>query len=231
MEHIPTTAAWSKARRERKQQEKTACAEKFMAPLELTPQKHEEFQKKAMERFMIKQYELAIQTKFESGDIATTDATMLALSRYNDNKKESTSTHFMVTINIDDKHTWQELHLKVQKCLKKKWVTWWIYALEQRATEAPAKGFHAHIFMARGEYEVARCRKEITNTFRGLVGNDKHVKFSLWTNTEQGIKNGTNYCMGLKKTEKMAKVAYDKVWRAENNLEDYYVSCSSKPNL
>lgn len=217
------------ARRVRAQKKRSDQAQKFMAPLELTPEKHQEFQKKAMERFIVKQYEKAIQEKFESGDIATQDETMLALAAYTDQRKESSSTHFMVTINLDPKFTWEQLHVKVQKAIKKKWVTYWMYAIEQRSESAPAHGFHAHIIFARNDYEVSRCRKELTNTFRKLVGNVKAIKFHPWVNTEQGLLNIQNYVMGKKKSEKLAKVEYDKVWRASVALDDYY--CSSKPNL
>lgn len=147
-------------------------------------------------------------------------------------------TNYSITVNPRDGTDLFKFMRLIGKCLDKGWIgdgDPWLYAIEQRSVEHPAFGMHCHIFLHRPDRTVDGDRHknhsafctEIRSTFKSVVDFPMHVKIN-------GITPGTEerviaYMKGDKKDpEKMKKVEYDRVWRKEVKLQDYYYNSDAK---
>lgn len=150
------------------------------------------------------------------------------MAKRHEKQQGAKSTHCFVTVNTKPDTPLADLMRKVEKALKKKWITDWMYCFEQRGTidKDMGKGIHVHILINRGT-EPAKLKKEMRNTFKDLVGNadcPNHINFG-WRTTPSDVIKTQNYIKGIKKdTAKDAKHDADVQWRADNNLQPYYTS-------
>lgn len=111
-----------------------------------------------------------------------------------------------------------EGYVKRSICLK------YLYVIEQRGDteEECGKGFHCHILVKRHlSYKPCKFRENTFNTFKNLVGNKKHVDVQFVG--EEFMKDKQEYILGTKTKEgKDVKQKFDKVFRSNNDIRDYY---------
>lgn len=141
--------------------------------------------------------------------------------------------HYMVTVNCKPDVRVPELVKKVNKYVKRAFVTSaeWVY--EQRGAHEGelGKGMHVHILVTqRGDKFDGEFKDSTRNTFKHLVGVPKtHVDIKPVPTKYLGDKR--SYMQGVKNGEgKMDKVAMDRVWRPQNKLEHYYTHTNTHGN-
>lgn len=133
--------------------------------------------------------------------------------------------HYFVTVNCKPDVQLRELKKKVEKYVRRKMVSKVEYVYEQRGSHEGemGKGLHCHMLVTqRGDVFDGAFKTNTRNTFKDLVGTpDQHVdiKFTV----DKFLDDKRSYMKGVKTQEgKAEKVAMDRVWRKNNNLQDYY---------
>lgn len=134
------------------------------------------------------------------------------------------STHVFITVNPkEDDHI--ELMRRVSKCCLKAWVKSYLYSIEQRSTDISTNfhGFHSHILLERGDKSPAEMRKEITNTFKTIVGTNKAIDFK-WVHGA-AVDNMRAYIQGTKKNpDKQSSLIRNEEWRKLHGYKPFYSS-------
>jgi len=189
----------------------------------LSKQEHAVIRKKAWTRVVGKMYENDFYSQIERGEID--DPAIIELAkRAKERNEKSKSIWVFITVNIDDDQKLDLLIKQLEKLTKKVWVTDYIYSIEQRSEiKNEYKGFHSHIYIKRNGKPPSELTREIRNTFKHLVGNDKaiDIKYDL----ESSYKNRVNYILGIKKDNtKMEKCQIDADFRKSRGLREYYAS-------
>jgi len=108
--------------------------------------------------------------------------------------------------------------------VKKTWIKKAWYTLEQRGKTSTemGKGIHIHMLLTEHSKPKSHIHREILNTVKNYVGNSMHVKVQDYPHTF--LEDKLDYIFGKKwDEEKNLSIEVDKIWRAENNLENYYL--------
>ena len=120
------------------------------------------------------------------------------------------------------------------KLLSKKWITNYLYVYEQtgKTEEEIGKGLHCHYLIYKGVKKQSDCIREIQNTVKNYI--DVYDQNSWrWCNIKfipAKFKNTKiNYMLGKKRNtplhnDKEIKQYYDRVFRDQYGLEEYYKS-------
>lgn len=97
------------------------------------------------------------------------------------NSKANNSKAYALFVTINPKENsitqanFEALDKCVKKCLSKVWIKEYAYVYEQRGgTEQTMHGLHCHIMINRNGYKLNHSKKEIKNTFKNIIGNEKH---------------------------------------------------------
>lgn len=129
----------------------------------------------------------------------------------------------MFTINFIEGVELVEILKRMKKCCSKKWIERYMWCIEQRGTGdidlGEGKHVHLKVWIKDGK-SVYRCRGEVYNTFKKMVGNKKHV------NVRYSNRKGCfgDYIRGYKGGKKKDKYDADQAFRERNNLMDVYYS-------
>lgn len=137
--------------------------------------------------------------------------------------------YLWLTINPPDNISINTAQTVIQKFLKKKKITSYLYVIEQRGfTDTTiGVGTHYHILFNHtytNKYELVR---ETHNTFKKIINiESSHVNnFIKYKDckTDHDVKKRVKYILGNKDgIEKQEKQKYDKIFRQKNNLANYY---------
>lgn len=111
----------------------------------------------------------------------------------------------------------QEVHKKVSKIVKWKWLRGCIYAYEQKGEDELTLGHNAHVHIfAPTQYGKQRAIKELSNCLKGLIYSPAsvHVKWKPTT----WLGNCQRYLTGEKSGALESVYRYDRLWRDRQGL-------------
>lgn len=198
------------------------------APM-LTPKDLQNIQKRAYAHILQKKYsELYAEhmehhpdTFFNPND-EQDQLVLQAVQELHSRKRQLSSTHILLTVNVKEEIPLQMMKAKIDKMIKKKWLTDYIIAVEQRGEDNSSigKGIHFHALLPRA-IEPARIRKELASTFKSVCDtSNSHCMNIRWLK-EKEIPKVINYLKGQKKdSSKSAKTKMDSIYRTLNGLPD-----------
>ncbi len=142
--------------------------------------------------------------------------------KYKKNESEKLGTVLFITVNpAPSDTTLPDLIKCINTFNKKKWVLKNLYVIEQRGSEINnIHGIHCHMIVWRQDGKKAHeIVRETQNTFKHLIGNEKHCRIDNC----KDLENRVEYITGDKKCpEKQKKQIIDKEYRILNNLENLY---------
>jgi hypothetical protein len=132
---------------------------------------------------------------------------------------------YFLTINPRPDITLQEFMKTIQKAVLKRWITYYIFVIEQRGEneEELGKGFHTHIIFNKG---IKHCKVvlEMANTFKKMCDTSNYHLFNLKNIGDEEKKRKIEYITGCKKDEqKHLKQQMDIIFRKRENLKSYYI--------
>lgn len=139
-------------------------------------------------------------------------------------RKNAENQYWFVTVNPHPDTELKQLMKCVDKVLKKKWMTKYIYVYEQRQDEIdkPYHGIHMHMVVEKGDKKKAEVIREVYNTCKRIVGSKQAVDVKPLENAHD-LAVRLNYMLGQKADEeKRKKQVIDKIFRQENNLQSFY---------
>jgi len=141
------------------------------------------------------------------------------------NKLDRTLTEYMfITINPKPNTSVKTMYDKSMKIFKSKCVSNYLMVLEQRGKSVSevGTGLHTHFILQHKYRKYGELRKHLQRLFGDIVGNDKHICIRC-CKTKQDVVNRKNYMINQKEGEdKQIKQIWDKVFRQEWGIEDYY---------
>lgn len=138
--------------------------------------------------------------------------------------KDNNNQYAFITVNpkpeIDLKDFMKKLEVYVNRQICQKY----IYVIEQRGEtlEECGKGLHAHLLVERNlNYKPCKFIQNTKNTFKTLVGNDKHIHIQI---CGEDFKNDKIiYITGKNKdANKGVKQDHDIIYRKNNNISEFY---------
>lgn len=136
--------------------------------------------------------------------------------------RSSKTQWVLITINPKPDVPLSVLKFTVEQAVALKVFDQSIYAFEQRAEQGEFLGIHCHMLCHRTT-TPSIVKREMIRKFRSLVGHVKHIDLKFITDSD--VPKVEGYVLGDKKDDhKQAKVDYDKKFRKENGLQDYYIS-------
>lgn len=139
-------------------------------------------------------------------------------------KQEAENKYYFITICPYDDIELSKLVKVMDKMVKKRWFTSYVYVYEQRQSEEgkPYHGIHTHIIVDKGTVKKAEVIREVYNTCKDIVGSKQSVDVKI-LETEYDLSTRLNYILGSKAdVEKQQKQVIDKIFREENNLQSFY---------
>lgn len=129
--------------------------------------------------------------------------------------------------------TFKEFKKCVDKLMSKKWIKNYMYVYEQvgMTHEEVGKGFHAHFIIYKGTKKQSDCTREIHNTVKHVIDLDDKQSWR-WCNInfipEKFRNTKIKYIYGKKEytdqNAKNIKQYFDRIFRDQNGLEQYYKS-------
>lgn len=139
--------------------------------------------------------------------------------RAGSNRQSIGHSYALITVNPKEMKVKEipEFMKKVEKAVKKIWISEWMYCYEWRAN---TKGLHAHIrCKVRADKGKSAIVREIHSTFAKWCDNYYaiDVKFS------KDSKAFMEYVCGLRNGKPKDNAKYDMVNRAKCNMKDVYV--------
>lgn len=143
--------------------------------------------------------------------------------------------YMFVTVNARPDVTLETFKKVIDKFINKKTNITYFGVYEHRGAEEISsaniyhnKGLHAHILVhyTQTPYGFSRGAK---NTFKHVCDVNNPHTLNFRNVTEDKLESKIKYMLGEKQTSKLDKVAADVIWRAENNLPDYFESRSPFP--
>jgi hypothetical protein len=131
---------------------------------------------------------------------------------------------YFLTVNPAPEKTLKGFMKAINKAISKKWITYFIFVIEQRGeSEAElGKGFHTHIIFNKG---IKHCKvvKEMANTFRHMCDVSNYHLFNLKNVGEEEKNRKVEYILGTKADEaKHLKQQMDIIFREREKLKSYY---------
>jgi hypothetical protein len=141
--------------------------------------------------------------------------------------EEHNNSYLWITINPKPEIKLVDFIKKIEKLVKRKIFTNYLYVYEQRGKteEEQGKGFHAHILAKRNlNYKPFKTHECIRNTCKTLVKNHKdNSTINIQNIGEEFAADKKEYILGEKTgEEKDLKQQIDIIWRKNNNLKKYY---------
>jgi len=141
-------------------------------------------------------------------------------------KQELTKEWYFLTINPAPDKKLPDFIKAINKALSKKWITYYIYVIEQRGeSEAElGKGFHTHIIFNKG---IKNCKviKEMANSFRHMCDTSNFHLFNLKNIGDEEKRRKIEYITGMKADEeKHLKQQMDIIFRQREKLKSYYTT-------
>lgn len=138
--------------------------------------------------------------------------------------------YMFITVNPRPGTELDFLVARMSKFLRKCWVSEFIYCYEQRGdviTTPLGSELHVHILVKLTKYKrPSDVKRETWNTFKNCCGNKQHVLVK----PSMESTNFVNYIMGEKKDPKKTKaVEFDRQWREEVCLLDFYSTWKNIP--
>lgn len=139
---------------------------------------------------------------------------------------------YFVTVNCKPDVILRELTKATATYVRRTMIRQAEWVFEQRGAHEGelGKGMHTHILVwQRGDIFDGVFKRNTRSTFKRLVGNpDTHV--DIRPVKAEWIEDKRKYMQGAKTGEgKVEKVEMDRIWRRENNLQDYYTYSGSSP--
>lgn len=142
-------------------------------------------------------------------------------------KQDRTLTEYMfITINPDPKYkiSVKTMYDKCMKIFKSKNVSNYLMVLEQRGKNVGevGNGLHTHFILQHKYRKYCELRKHLQRIFGDVIGNDKHIWISC-CKTINDVDKRKKYMLGDKEGhDKQIKQQWDKVFRLEKGIDDYY---------
>jgi len=127
-----------------------------------------------------------------------------------------------VTVNPEPSVTFKQLETKVDKAVSKAWIESYAYAYEFRKLDNNNNGLHVHILLRKGEKRQSEVIREVTNTFKSLVGiPDKHIDIRFYD--YEYLNDKMDYLNGIKyDDDKKEAIELTKKLRTEMGIENVY---------
>lgn len=146
-------------------------------------------------------------------------------------KESSIQPYIFITVNPNATCSLQDFSNLINKMLLKKWLTSYIYVIEQRGQteEDMGKGFHMHLVITKPEGKsAAHCIREIGSTFKKICDISNFHCYNTKSISEEEYQRKLKYMLGEKEStsdnRKDLKQSMDKIWRVRNNIEPFYFS-------
>jgi len=142
------------------------------------------------------------------------------------NNEELIKEWYFLTINPAPDKRLPDFIKAINKALSKRWITYYIYVIEQRGeSEAElGKGFHTHIIFNKG---IKNCKviKEMANSFRHMCDTSNFHLFNLKNIGDEEKRRKIEYITGMKADEeKHLKQQMDIIFRQREKLKSYYTT-------
>lgn len=140
-------------------------------------------------------------------------------------KEEIKKEWYFLTVNPAPNKKLPDFLKTINKALSKKWISYFIYVIEQRGeSEAElGKGFHTHIIFNKG---IKHCKvvKEMANSFKNMCDVSNYHLFNLKNIGDEEKLRKIEYITGQKAdTEKHLKQQMDIIYRQKEKLKSYYI--------
>lgn len=130
--------------------------------------------------------------------------------------------YMWITLNPMEHILPEMIMKKAHKAFKKRWITHSVYSLEQRSEELPYKGFHVHCVLHKGDKIPSEASRELKSTFNTICDTSNPHCLHIRYLDHDSAKDKVAYLMGLKRSEKLAKVNLDKQMRSDYGYPDYW---------
>ena len=136
--------------------------------------------------------------------------------------------YYFLTVNPKPTVNLEEFHKLIQKAISKKWISYYLYVIEQRGEtlDEIGKGIHTHIIFNKG---IKHCKviKEMSNTFKSVCDTSNYHLFNISNIGDEEKKRKIEYITGTKADEeKHLKQSMDVIYRQQNGLKSYYISAN-----
>lgn len=151
---------------------------------------------------------------------------------------ETQSRHIWWCCNPPANYPYQEFIKKVIKTMQKVWIKDYVYVIEQRGKtkEDAGNGFHIHALIKRPHGKrMCEIHREFVNTWQRVIDFEHERINNFWRLeqcADQDVLKRLNYMLGHKKdkkqgditTDKALKQKYDRLFRKNNKLNNYYAT-------
>lgn len=144
-------------------------------------------------------------------------------------RKEILYDYLFVTVNPSSESTFQVFEQLINKATTKKWMTHYVYVIEQRGQtlDELGKGFHLHLILKKPEGKVpSHIVRELASTFKKVCDTSNFHFFNTKWISEEEYRRKLKYLLGQKEfTEsdrKDLKQQMDIVWREKMNIKKSY---------
>lgn len=153
--------------------------------------------------------------------------------------KNDNTNYFWITVNPVHTVTLGELQKEVERYVKRTFIKSYIYVYEQRGSDKNEKemgqGLHVHLLIERdmsanvSPYDI---QKRTRIAFKSICDSQNKSILHFKQMPEEYIVDKLNYMTNKNLDEehkdKEEKQEYDRVWRVENQLRNYYALGSLK---
>lgn len=209
--------------------------------ISLTQEEINEQFKKATKKIVYDKFYSHILEGINSDSIEIDDRLSQVFDAIAIKREQCKSKFVLITVNPKEDDL-PLLKKSVEKFVKHKWIKAYMYCFEQRGGSPPEEinscmvksypdkpnGFHAHIVIAKEDYEPCKVKRETISSFKKIPMSSKAINFK-WA-TKPG--NFVSYVMKTKPSdEQKPKTKLDEIWREKENLQPYYSSNESQFNL
>lgn len=152
------------------------------------------------------------------------------VERYKHLKKceeiKENSKYIFLTVNPNAYITLVDFINKINKMMSKKWITNYLYVLEQRGETLAelGKGFHFHAIIEKPKTKsYTHMVRELSNSANAVCDTSNFHFFNIKSISEEECQRKIIYLTGRKADEaKHLKQEMDIVWRHNNNLLSFY---------
>ncbi len=139
--------------------------------------------------------------------------------KYLGKKSGKRYNYIMFTINFKESVTFAQAYKKFVKYTKKTWIHSHYSCFEWRSLES---GMHIHskVVLTDDKVKVYRCKSEVYNTFKNLVGNKLHINVR-YSNREGCFDS---YIDGLKKEIRKDCYEVTHIMRAKHSIPNVFTN-------
>lgn len=202
---------------------------KATGPPELTDEEFHSIQKKAYSQVLQKKYveyfNYKIQQDVQYLNTGSDYSSQLIthIEELSARDRQLKSTHVLITINYKPDIPLPIILKKLNKAVSKKWLTGYVYVIEQRSENLQniGTGIHTHLLIERTS-EPARIIKEFKSSFNTVCDTTNSACLNMKWTTEKQLPKIINYMQGTKEKSKTSKCLMDVQWRLSTGLEPIY---------